>query len=416
MTASGVCPGDGHERPAVLLAGAPPGEAAGLPVGGSVLLAALETFASVGLLAHEMSLLPSYRELRSNGTSHIALGTQPIAVHAEAALAGWLHRRRLSRWACGWAVGSRYASAFRTAGLRYIVWEATTLRDELAATGVREVRRSGRGTGVGAVIHRTLLPLNDVLERALYRNAAAVLGMSEYSRALILRRSGIAPDRVRVLSPPPAPALLSALAALRQRGVTRSVTGSEPLRLLVVGRLDDPRKNFALVLKAYRALRESGCAVTLTAIGPHTAQWRASVGGDTVAEEIQFLGRVGVSDLASAYLSHDVLIVSSRQEGYGFTVAEAFHAGLPVVSTKCGGPEHLITESKGGLLTDHDAAHLAAAVRELLSSPERRLAMGAAARRYAENSLSPDHFARCVRDITLAALVRTPLRSRSSQS
>jgi glycosyltransferase involved in cell wall biosynthesis len=384
----------------IVLAGAPLVGAAGNPVSTEVLLAALSNLGEVALLTHRHRLWPSFERLNGGGRPEIRLGAQPLSVHGEAMLAGVLHRHRLATAQAAWAVNSRYAGALMAANVRYAVWEATPIRDELGATDVASIRRAGTGSGSGLLLHRVLLPLDERIEGLIYKRAFGVYAMSPYTRERILARHDIDPSRIEVLPHPPAPTFLAALEGQRrvvERAPRRPPT--DDARLLFVGRGDDPRKGFKLLLDAYRLLRAAQTRVTLTVVGPHARAWRESLGIDP-AEGIEFRGRVSTDDLAAAYLAHDLLIVPSRQEGFGIVVAESLHAGLPVVATRCGGPEAMISESEAGVLVPHSPDRIAAAVLELLNDPARRERLARAAVAYARRALSFEAFSDRVARIT----------------
>src|SRR6185437_8072081 len=381
------------------MAGDRPGGGAGSAVSSDILLAALEQVATVDLLAHRMSVRPSLT-VDSGGAAQsvLTIGTQPAIVHGEGLAAGWVHRRRLGRWRCAWAVTSRYASALYASRIPYIVWEATTGRDELNAISLRSVRRNGNGSGLGAAVHHVLSPFDRLLERNIYRNAARLLAMGEYSRALILSHNSIPAERVELLLSPPSLAFLQALAG-RSRADSPPPRRSAP-RLLFVGRVADPRKNSDLLLDAFRFIRTALPQATLTIVGRHTPRWRDTSGADSPDSGIILTGEVDVAALADAYLSHDVLIVSSQQEGYGLVVAEALHAGLPVVSTRCGGPEAIIRDSGGGVLVTHNARALADAVLALLADDGHWMSCARGGIGFARRELSFDRFVSRVSDIT----------------
>ena len=107
---------------------------------------------------------------------------------------------------------------------------------------------------------------------------------------------------------------------------------------------------------------------------------------------IRFMGRVSDDGLATAFLEHDLLVVASRQEGFGIVIAEALHAGLPVISTRCGGPEHVLSESGAGLLVDHTPNAMAEAIRTLAADAARRSKMARCGREYAQRELSTERF------------------------
>lgn len=384
----------------VLLAGDRPGSGAGNAVSSDVLLAALRQFAAVDVLSHRMSLWPSLRvDPGTDAWQSVTIGTQPITVHGEALASGWLHRRRLRQWPCAWAATSRYASSLYASGMPYVVWEATPARDEMDAISIRAVRRNGNGTGFGAAAHRILSPVDERLECEIYRNARHLLAMSEYTRTLIVARHGILAERVEVLLSPPSTAFLHALDA-RTRSSSPPPCSQRPARLLFVGRVTDPRKNAGMLLEAFQIIRQNMPNATLTIVGRHTQQWRNNSGVDLQPSSVSLTGEIDLTSLASAYLAHDLLLVSSRQEGYGLVVAEALHAGLPVVSTRCGGPESIIRDSRGGALVDHTSSALAEGALGLLSNQDRWLSCSMNAATYARTVLSFEKFATRVSDIT----------------
>jgi glycosyltransferase involved in cell wall biosynthesis len=154
------------------------------------------------------------------------------------------------------------------------------------------------------------------------------------------------------------------------------------------------------LLDAYVRARAVGIPISLTIIGPHSEKWRASLGDLPGKNGITIMGRVDVDSLARAYLNHDALVLTSKQEGFGIVVAEAFHAGLPVVSTRCGGPEAAITTSGGGLLTGHSSTEVAEALARVATARSDTAEMAQRALRHATTDLSFDRFKERVRAIT----------------
>jgi len=74
-----------------------------------------------------------------------------------------------------------------------------------------------------------------------------------------------------------------------------------------------------------------------------------------------------------------MLVVPSRRETFSLVTAEALASGTPVVATRCGGPEDIITEETGQLTDVDDAAALAIAIESMLNRSYDRAAL----RRYA---------------------------------
>jgi len=379
------------------MAGAAPGAPSGNAGSSEVLISALREVGVVTLLSHKIAAIPHWR---TTAEDVIELGTQPFVIHGEALGAGFVQRRRLRTWTCGWAVNSRYAGALMTSRLPYAIWEATLTGDELSSVTISEGRKNGRGSGLGAALHSMFLPIGTGLEGLLYRKATILCAMSEHTRSRMIEVHGLDPDRVLLLPHPPSPLFLDALNRARPNVPTRNVLTSESLKLLFVGRVDDPRKGASDMLAAIAHARAARLPVELTVVGPYSERWRQRFTSLLEAAGASLRGRVDLDELALAYLSHDALILPSRQEGFGIVVAEAFHAGLPVIATRSGGPEHTISQSGGGLLVDREPASLAASFQILLENVALRRSMAANAARYASGVLSIPAFFGRVRDLT----------------
>lgn len=86
-------------------------------------------------------------------------------------------------------------------------------------------------------------------------------------------------------------------------------------------------------------------------------------------------------DMPSIMAALDVLAFPSIRESYGLAVTEAMAAGVPVVASRCAGPEDTVLDGETGFLVPvQDSAALAEKVCELLSDRARARRMGAAGR------------------------------------
>jgi len=70
-------------------------------------------------------------------------------------------------------------------------------------------------------------------------------------------------------------------------------------------------------------------------------------------EKIVFYGRLTRKEIAEVYQEYDCFALPSAGETFGVAYIEALAAGLPVIATRCGGPEDFITE-ENGILIDVD--------------------------------------------------------------
>lgn len=76
-------------------------------------------------------------------------------------------------------------------------------------------------------------------------------------------------------------------------------------------------------------------------------------------------------EIRKLYAQCDVWLCCSLSEGFGLTVLEAMACRTPVVSTKCGGPEDIITDGEDGYLCDiNDVNALTKSVLKLFDMHE----------------------------------------------
>jgi glycosyltransferase involved in cell wall biosynthesis len=105
-------------------------------------------------------------------------------------------------------------------------------------------------------------------------------------------------------------------------------------------------------------------------------------------ESVVFEGQC--SDTRQAYVSGQIVALSSISEGLPFTVLEAMACGRPNVGTEVGGVGEAIGDT-GLIVPPRRPGELAQACLALLTDHERRRALGKAARRRALELFTIEH-------------------------
>lgn len=122
------------------------------------------------------------------------------------------------------------------------------------------------------------------------------------------------------------------------------------------------------------------------------AEVRFVVAGDgpeagMVREALPFATHYGFIDrarLADLYADGDLFVFPSPTETCGLVVLEAMASGIPVLTSDRGGVLENVRQAINGVMVPAgDAAAFADGIAELVAHPERRQAMGAAARAFA---------------------------------
>jgi glycosyltransferase involved in cell wall biosynthesis len=189
-------------------------------------------------------------------------------------------------------------------------------------------------------------------------------------------------------------------AARRELGAT----GPDDLVVGLVGRLVR-EKGYAEVFEAARRLRARVPRVRFAVIGGADDEKADALSDVDLANAeaggVRMLG--SRSDVDALYLGMDLFMLASHREGFPRAAMEAAAMGLPAIVTDIRGCRQVVDQDVTGLrVPARDAGALEAAVVALAQDPERRRAMGAAARAKARSEFDVQRSI----DITLATYRR----------
>lgn len=113
---------------------------------------------------------------------------------------------------------------------------------------------------------------------------------------------------------------------------------------------------------------EAGDAEYLAAVEARTAE-------PGLRDHVRLIGFE--PNLPNLFSISEVFVHPSHSEGFGLAILEAMAAGLPVVATRCGGPEEIVEDGVSGLLVPvRSPRELADALRRLLRDREAARGLG----------------------------------------
>lgn len=107
-----------------------------------------------------------------------------------------------------------------------------------------------------------------------------------------------------------------------------------------------------------------------------------------------------VSDITVEFSRSLAALNFSNSESFSLTCYEASAHGLPVIATRCGGPEEIIVDGKTGFLVEiDDVEAMSERMAALLSDPERSRTMGEAGATHIARVFTKDVFVNEMSDL-----------------
>ena len=82
-------------------------------------------------------------------------------------------------------------------------------------------------------------------------------------------------------------------------------------------------------------------------------------------DSVKFYGHLPRQTINQIYKSYDCFVVSSHLESFNVSAAEAMAAGLPVIATKCGGPQDFVNDKTGLLVPVDDVEAMSSAMLQM---------------------------------------------------
>lgn len=132
-------------------------------------------------------------------------------------------------------------------------------------------------------------------------------------------------------------------------------------------------KNQSILIKAFAEVFKNSDKVTLTIVGdgPEYNELKSLIDKLQMQKQIFLYGRARRDEVKKLLQQSDAFVLSSQYETFGVVVIEAMACGLPVVATKCGGPESIVQDERIGLLSDIDEDSLAKSMRYIFENKNR---------------------------------------------
>jgi L-malate glycosyltransferase len=156
-------------------------------------------------------------------------------------------------------------------------------------------------------------------------------------------------------------------------------------------------KGVDILLQAVSMIRKVNVKAHIGGAGKYLDEYRQMAKDLGIDEKCLFYGEITSETKAEFYSRMDIYIMASRRETFGVVVVEALASGIPVISTRCGGPEEIITKETGLLIEKENPAELARAIESI--SEKMDLFDRQAIRKYAVDYYGQHAFMKRITDV-----------------
>ncbi|MBC7788362.1 MAG: glycosyltransferase [Anaerolineae bacterium] len=241
-----------------------------------------------------------------------------------------------------------------------------------------------------ATLHGTIdLPSNERFRRlkvaAVNHGLQRIVFVSELLRQSFLAAIPIQPDRTTVILngiDPRRPLPGSGMRFRQEFGISPNE--------FVIGTIGNPgpAKGFDVLLDAAAIVKNKspGCRFIVVGELDHGRGAELIKNRETrgLTEDVVLTGYR--NDIPRALAAFDMYALTSRTEGLPLSLLEAMAAELPVVATRCGGPEEVIDDGVSGLLVANGSAEaIASSIVRLRADAHERRRLAKAARQVVES-------------------------------
>lgn len=149
-----------------------------------------------------------------------------------------------------------------------------------------------------------------------------------------------------------------------------NIKEKQSLRMIAVGRLVK-QKGFDRLIKICSRLDKEGYNFELFILGEGEERIKL----ENMINEIHFKNTVKMLGFLdnpySIMATADVLVCSSRSEGFSTVLSEGVVLGVPIISTECAGVSELFGGKECGQIVNNDSESLYYALKQVLEHPEK---------------------------------------------
>jgi len=140
---------------------------------------------------------------------------------------------------------------------------------------------------------------------------------------------------------------------------------NDPIEFFFLGRMV-PQKGLDIMIQSLVKLKTDRLVrFSLAGIGAELGAYKRLAKRLEVDHLIRWQGLLDRKEILKAYQQCDVFILPSRHEGLPVSIIEAMACGKPVIATRCGGSEELVSDKTGMIVEPENPTLLRVAIEKM---------------------------------------------------
>lgn len=136
-------------------------------------------------------------------------------------------------------------------------------------------------------------------------------------------------------------------------------------KFVTVGRLV-PIKRFDMLVLAFSKIDNPNVQLTIVGEGTERRTIENCIKKYGLEGKVVMAGQKSPEEVSNILCQSDCFVLSSYRETFGIVLIEAMAKGLPVISTRCGGPEDFVSEETGVLVSSGNIDELSSSMENMI--------------------------------------------------
>jgi glycosyltransferase involved in cell wall biosynthesis len=130
-----------------------------------------------------------------------------------------------------------------------------------------------------------------------------------------------------------------------------------------------PKKKMNILIEAFNKAfpKDNNYKLYIFGEGPERGNLEKLILEFNLSKRVFLMGLCDRRQIAETMKSSDCFALASESETFGVAYIEALAAGLPVIATRCGGPEDFVTEENGIMIPVNDVDALVKAMKDMFN-------------------------------------------------